>query len=76
MSAATAADREVNTMYRRWVFPSGGEAQDVIRRRVLFPRELERYAAAAGFEVVEMVGESGGTGLTGATAYTVARYTR
>lgn len=66
---------QINTMHRWWVFESGGEARDVIKRRVLFPRELEHYAAGAGFEVVDMVNESGpGAPLTGPTAYTVARY--
>ncbi|MBT2399520.1 bifunctional 2-polyprenyl-6-hydroxyphenol methylase/3-demethylubiquinol 3-O-methyltransferase UbiG [Streptomyces sp. ISL-100] len=67
---------QINTMHRRWVLASGSDAQDEIRRRVLFPRELERYASAAGFEIVDMVDGSGGTGLSGPTAYTVARYTR
>ncbi|MEU2430694.1 class I SAM-dependent methyltransferase [Streptomyces sp. NPDC007861] len=65
---------QINTMQRRWVLPSGDEAQDTIRRRVLFPRELECYASGAGFEVVDMVDESG-TELTGPIAYTAARYT-
>lgn len=66
---------QINTMRRHWVLASGEEAEDEIRRRVLFPRELERYAAEAGFEVVDVVDESGAE-LTGPTAYTVARYTR
>lgn len=65
---------QVNTMHRLWTFESGHEARDVIRRRVLFPRELEHYAAGAGFEVVDMVDESGPGTLTGPTAYTVARF--
>lgn len=65
---------QINTMHRHWVFASGDEARDEIRRRVLFPRELERYASDAGFEIVEMADESG-TGLTGPIAYTAARYT-
>ncbi|GGK73288.1 hypothetical protein [Streptomyces flaveus] len=40
-----------------WVPPSGEEAQDKIRRRVLFPRELERHASGAGFEVMDMLNE-------------------
>ncbi|WP_251020960.1 hypothetical protein [Streptomyces sp. ISL-98] len=64
---------QINTMHRRWVLPSGDEAEDEIRRRVLFPRELESYALAAGFEVVEMIDECE-TGLTGPIAHTVARY--
>ncbi|WP_327324919.1 class I SAM-dependent methyltransferase [Streptomyces sp. NBC_01210] len=66
---------QINTMHRHWMLASGDEAGDEIRRRVLFPRELERYASGAGFEIVDMVGESG-TGLTGPIAYTVARYTQ
>lgn len=64
---------QINTMHRDWVLPSGDQAQDEIRRRVLFPRELEHYAAAAGFEVLDIVDESG-TGFTGTIAYTAARY--
>lgn len=66
---------QINTMRRRWVLASGVEVQDEIRRRVLFPRELERYASAAGFEILDMADESG-SGLTGPIAYTVARSTR
>ncbi|GAP51508.1 GF15049, partial [Streptomyces azureus] len=33
-------------MHRHWALPSGDEARDEIRRRVLFPRELERYKDA------------------------------
>ncbi|MFI2368346.1 hypothetical protein [Streptomyces sp. NPDC018833] len=62
-------------MHRHWVFPSGDEARDEIRRRVLFPRELERCARGAGFEVLDMT-DGTGERLTGPTAYTVARYTR
>jgi SAM-dependent methyltransferase len=64
---------QINTTYRHWVLPSGDEARDEIRRRVLFPRELERYAEGAGFEVLDMTDGAGG-GLAGPTAYTVARY--
>jgi len=66
---------QINTMRRHWVLPSGDDAQDEIRRRVLFPRELERYAEGTGFEVLDMNDGAGG-GLTGPTAYTVAQYTR
>ncbi|MEN8649297.1 class I SAM-dependent methyltransferase [Streptomyces sp. 21So2-11] len=66
---------QINTMHRRWVLASGVIAQDEIRRRVLFPRELEHYASAAGFEIVDMIDELG-TGFTGPIAYTAARYTR
>ncbi|MFD4586926.1 class I SAM-dependent methyltransferase [Streptomyces sp. NPDC058434] len=66
---------QINTMHRHWALPSGAEARDEIRRRVLFPRELERYAEGAGFKVLDML-DGTGEGLTGSTAYTVARYTR
>ncbi|MDT9697088.1 asparagine synthase [Streptomyces sp. P17] len=66
---------QINTMHRSWVLPTGDEARDEIRRRVLFPRELDRYVSGAGFEVVDMVDEVS-TGLTGPIAYTAARYTR
>jgi SAM-dependent methyltransferase len=66
---------QINTMHRDWVLPSGDEARDEIRRRVLFPRELERYAEGAGFEVLDMSDGAGGR-LTGPTAYTVARQTQ
>ncbi|MFJ5302123.1 class I SAM-dependent methyltransferase [Streptomyces sp. NPDC088350] len=66
---------QINTMYRHWELPSGDEARDEIRRRVLFPRELDHYVGGAGFEVLDMFDSPGG-GLAGPTAYTVARYTR
>nr|WP_236070959.1 class I SAM-dependent methyltransferase [Streptomyces polyasparticus] len=66
---------QINTMHREWVFPAGERVSDEITRRVLFPRELEQYATAAGFEVVDMT-DGPGMGLTGPVAYTVARYTR
>jgi len=62
-------------MYRAWSIPSGIEVRDEIHRRVLFPLELERYAATAGFEVVTMGGETGGE-LVGSSACTVARRVR
>jgi len=65
---------QINTMRRHWAFASGEEAQDVIRRRVLGPRELELYATLSGFDIVEITSESGATTLMGPGAYTVARY--
>ncbi|WP_019992471.1 MULTISPECIES: hypothetical protein [unclassified Streptomyces] len=61
-------------MHRHWALPSGDEAQDEIRRRVLFPRELEQYAGYVGFEILDM-SDGSDAGLTGPTAYTVATYT-
>jgi hypothetical protein len=52
----------------------GEETRDVIRRRVLGPRELELYAALAGFEVVEIMDEPGTGPVTGPGAYTIARF--
>ncbi|WP_432196961.1 class I SAM-dependent methyltransferase [Streptomyces sp. bgisy027] len=66
---------QINTMHRHWTLPSGNEARDEIRRRILFPQELERYAEGAGFEVLDM-NDGAETGFTGPIAYTVARYTR
>jgi SAM-dependent methyltransferase len=65
---------QINTMRRHWAFDSGEEYRDTIRRRVLGPRELELYAAHSDFDVVAITDESGGGGLTGPDAYTVARY--
>lgn len=65
---------QINTMRRHWAFASGEEAHDVIRRRVLGPRELELYATQAGFDVVEITDESGVGSVTGPGAYTIARY--
>ncbi|MGW1785724.1 class I SAM-dependent methyltransferase [Streptomyces sp. NPDC002143] len=70
---------QINTMHRHWALPSGDEARDEIRRRVLFPRKLERYAEGAGFEILDMLDSTGPgtrTGLSGPIAYTVARYTQ
>ncbi|MDT0405767.1 class I SAM-dependent methyltransferase [Streptomyces edwardsiae] len=65
---------QMNTMRRHWVFDSGEETRDVIRRRVLGPRELELYAALAGFDVLQITDGIGANTLHGPTAYTVARY--
>ncbi|MFI6526637.1 class I SAM-dependent methyltransferase [Streptomyces uncialis] len=62
----------INTTHRHWVLPSGDETRGEIPRRVLFPQELERCAEASGFEVLDM-SDGTGAGLTGPTAYTVAR---
>ncbi|MFD7409773.1 hypothetical protein ACFV7R_45955 [Streptomyces sp. NPDC059866] len=56
---------QTNTMRRPWVFDSGEEAHDVIRRCVLGPRELEPYATLASFDVAEITNESGAGSLTG-----------
>ncbi|MEV2213868.1 class I SAM-dependent methyltransferase [Streptomyces sp. NPDC050997] len=65
---------QINSTHRHWTFDSGEEAHDVIRRRVLGPRELELHAALVGFDVVEITDESATGSLTGPGAYTVARY--
>lgn len=64
----------MNTMRRHWAFGSGEETRDVIRRRVLGPRELELYATLAGFDVIQITDGIGAGTLNGPTAYTVARY--
>ncbi|KOG90389.1 class I SAM-dependent methyltransferase [Streptomyces varsoviensis] len=65
---------QINTMHRHWALPSGDDARDTVRRRVLFPRELEHYASSAGFEVLDMLNGPPSATLTGPVAYTVARY--
>ena len=65
---------QINTMRRHWVFDSGEECHDAIRRRVLGPCELELHALLAGFEVLEIVNEAGALPVLGPGAYTVARY--
>ncbi|WP_367321492.1 hypothetical protein [Streptomyces sp. HUAS ZL42] len=61
-------------LYPEPVFDSGEECHDAIRRRVLGPRELELHALLAGFEVFEIVNETGALPVLGPGAYTVARY--
>ncbi|MFJ6076610.1 class I SAM-dependent methyltransferase [Streptomyces sp. NPDC093065] len=65
---------QINTTRRHWVFASGEETRDLIRRRVLGPRELELYASLAGFDVVQITDGTGAGALNGPVAYTVARY--
>lgn len=65
---------QINTMRRHWMFDSGEECHDAIRRRVLGPCELELHALLAGFEVFEIVNETGAPPVLGPGAYTVARY--
>lgn len=67
---------QIETMHRHWAFDDGRHARDCIRRRVIFPRELELYLSLAGFELVELFdhctarhGE-----LTGPVACITARY--
>lgn len=67
---------QIEIMHRNWVFDDRVEARDCIRRRVIFPRELELYLSLAGFELVEFYdnyavrhGE-----LTGPVAYVTARH--
>ena len=65
---------QINTMRRHWVFDSGDEARDVIRRRVLGPCELKLYATLSRFDVAEITNGSGVGTLVGPSAYIVARY--
>ncbi|WP_419996939.1 class I SAM-dependent methyltransferase [Streptomyces boninensis] len=66
---------QINTMHRDWTLPSGERAHDTIRRRVLFPRELEHYVTTAGFQLLDMADDPGRE-LAGPVAYTVAKHTR
>lgn len=46
----------------------------IVRSPFLGPRELELYAALAGFDVVQITDGTGAGALNGPVAYTVARY--
>ncbi|MGW0837433.1 class I SAM-dependent methyltransferase [Streptomyces prunicolor] len=65
---------QINTLRRHWLFDSGEEARDAIRRRVLGPRELELYGTLSGFDVAEITNESDAGPLIGPSAYIVACY--
>ncbi len=68
---------QITTMHRRWAFDGGTEAHDRIRRRVIFPRELELYLTLSGFQPLDITDDpaSPGHDLTGPEPYTTARYT-
>lgn len=68
---------QVQTMHRHWVLTDGSQARDCIRRRVIFPRELELYLSLAGFELIELSDDhtTGHDELCGPTAYATARWT-
>lgn len=68
---------QIGTMYRHWSFDDGAEAHDHIRRRVIFPRELEFYLATHGFELVDIADDptDSSRDLTGPYPYVTARYT-
>ncbi len=62
---------------RHWRLDDGREERDVIRRRVLGPREVELYLEAAGFELLDVVDRAQGQDngrLTGPSVYIAARY--
>jgi hypothetical protein len=66
---------QIQTMHRHWLLADGTQAPDCIRRRVIFPRELELYLNLAGFELIELSDNhttSHGE-LTGPTAYATAQ---
>jgi len=67
---------QIETTYRHWRFDDGTEAEDCIRRRVVFPRELELYLNTAGFDLLEIIPDGHGGEVTGPGAYIVARSTR
>lgn len=67
---------QINTMHRHWTLDDGTEHCDEIRRRVLFPREVEQYLTSAGFELVDLFDRPNnreGT-LCGPSAYISARF--
>ncbi|MGH8887889.1 MAG: class I SAM-dependent methyltransferase [Egibacteraceae bacterium] len=68
---------QIETMRRHWVFGDGRQAQDCVRRRVIFPRELELYLSLAGFELVELFDDDAARRgeLTGPVATLAARCT-
>ncbi|MGI9001146.1 MAG: hypothetical protein ACR2GH_05720 [Pseudonocardia sp.] len=67
---------QINTMYRHWLLDDSTEHQDTIRRRVLWPRELELYATLSGFTVVDMFGNPTvrTEPLCGPNGYVIAHY--
>lgn len=67
---------QIQTMRRHWVFENGKQARDCIRRRVIFPRELELYLNLAGFELIELFDDDAARhgDLTGPAACITARY--
>ncbi|KWX01025.1 hypothetical protein TH66_11150 [Carbonactinospora thermoautotrophica] len=67
---------QTTTLHRRWEFDDGETATDLIRRRVIFPRELELHLNLAGFELLDVFDDPADRSkvLTGPAAYTTARY--
>ncbi|WP_329072584.1 class I SAM-dependent methyltransferase [Amycolatopsis sp. NBC_01480] len=70
------ARTQIATLHRTWHHDNGTTDTDHIRRRILFPRELELYATHAGFRATALftdpqnhIGQ-----LTGSTAHFVATY--
>lgn len=67
---------QISTMNREWTFDDGSKTRDRVRRRVIFPQELELYLMMAGFELLEVVGEgTDGKVLRGPAGYATARRT-
>ncbi len=68
---------QVQTMRRHWMLADGTQARDCIRRRVIFPCELELHLSLAGFELVELFDDhaTDHRELFGPTAYATARWT-
>ncbi|MGH3922404.1 MAG: class I SAM-dependent methyltransferase, partial [Pseudonocardiaceae bacterium] len=67
---------QIATVHRDWSLDDGRTVTDQIRRRVLFPRELELYAVTAGFSPVALFTDPHDPEgpLTGSSAHFVARY--
>jgi hypothetical protein len=63
-------------MHRHWKLDDGSEHHDQIRRRILFPRELEHYLALGGFHLVNMFDrpDNRDSKLTGPSAYIAAQF--
>ncbi|GAB3000631.1 MULTISPECIES: class I SAM-dependent methyltransferase [Amycolatopsis] len=70
------ARTQIATLRRTWQLDDGTPEIDLIRRRVLFPRELELHATLTGFRPAALFTDPRNhTGpLTGSTAHFVARY--
>jgi trans-aconitate methyltransferase len=64
---------QILTVHRQWHFADGRHATDLIRRRVIFPCELELLLHLSGFELLQLCDHPNTDKLTGPTSYAVAR---
>ncbi|GAB2811847.1 hypothetical protein GCM10027200_09790 [Lentzea nigeriaca] len=67
---------QINTMRRQWHHDDGREDEDLIRRRVIYPRELELYLDLAGFQLIQMFSNPAvvRSSTVGPCAYATARF--